>query len=112
GDALTTSSSDRASITALSTRGQLPCPTQPYRTIALTSASAPANASQTVSVSVDGSGPVLLNVLSGAPLAVTLIDPNGRAIDPGVVAGDPAITYVEHQGPVMGSGSGGWWYQY
>jgi hypothetical protein len=68
-----------------------------------------AGMSQTIAALVDGGAYTLFNVLSDVPLTFTLIDPNGRVIDPSVAAGDPAIAYFAQLDPESGLF---WWYQY
>lgn len=68
-----------------------------------------AGMSQTISALVDGGTYAIFNVLSDVPLTFTLIDPNGRVIDPTVAAGDPAIAYFAQLDPESGLF---WWYQY
>ena len=84
-------------------------PGDEYQTILNELGSLGTGETQTIWATLDGGTRALFNVLSSEPLGFTLVDPNGRTIDPSVAAGDPAINYAAEQDSGFGAG---WWYQY
>ena len=99
-----------ATSVAVLAAGDVPIwPGDEYQTTLSEMGSLGADASQTIWARLDGGTQALFNVLSNEPLIFTLVDPNGRTIDPSVAAGDPMVTYAEQQDTGFGPG---WWYQY